>query len=147
MLIKDFLESGISGFGIAFGGIPITLGIYLLFCLFKWKQLTKIDGVDVKTNKEVIIPILNGHYPELNYEWDGDILIGSIPWGHFNWKGGLDVVLIFHENQIYLNILSIYKHTLPNPWMAITNIERAREIRDIFKERIRPRPNDTQQSA
>jgi len=144
MLIKDSLESGINGFGIAFATIPIILGLYLLFSLFKWKQLTKIDGVDIETNKELIVPIVNGYYPELTYEWDGDILIGSRPWHHFSFKTGLNIVMIFKENQIYLNILSINKGG-PNPWMAYTNIGRAKEIGEILRDRIRHRPNDTQQ--
>ncbi len=136
MLINGYMESTINGFSVIFGGIQIILGIYLLFCLFKWRRLIKIEGVDIETNKKHIISTINGYYPELNYEWDGDILIGSRPYSNFSFKGGINVVIIFNMSDIYLNILSIYKPG-PNPWMAYTNIERAREIGDMFKEKIR----------
>lgn len=147
MLINDYLaHDNISGFGIVFGGGQFILGIYLVFCLLNWRKLIKIDGIDINTNKELLIPIVNGYYPGLSYEWDGEILIGSRPFNNWTWKqsSGLNIVLIFNDKDIYINIVTIYKAG-PNPWMAFTNIDRAREIGNMFKEKVRYRPIVTQQ--
>jgi len=143
MLIKDYLtHDNISGFVIVFGGTQFILGVYLVFCLLNWRKLVKIEGIDKETNKELLIPIVNGYYPGLGYEWDGEILIGSRPFNNWTWKqsSGLNIVLIFSDKDIYINIVSIYK-TGPNPWMTFTNLDRAKEIGDMFKEKVRYRPN------
>jgi len=147
MLIKDYLTHGnISSFVIVFGGTQFILGVYLAFCLLNWRKLIKIEGVDLETNKELLIPIVNGYYPGLAYEWDGEILIGSRPFNNWSLRrsSGLNIVLIFNDKDIYINIVSIYKAG-PNPWMTFTNLDRAKEIGDMFKEKVRYRPNVTHQ--
>ncbi len=136
MIIKEYFDNTIGGLSLIFEGTEIILGSYLLICLFNWRRLTKIERLEIERNKELLIPIINGYYPGLNYEWDGEILIGTRPYSNFNFKGGLNIVVIFSKSDIYLNILSIYRPG-PNPWMAFTNIERAAEIKDMFKEKIR----------
>jgi hypothetical protein len=146
MLVSFYLANDMGAFILILGGAQIIFGFYLIQCLFHWKRLIKIEGVDMATNKELITQIVNGYYPQLNYEWDEAILIGSRPYSNFNFKGGLTVVIMFKDEDIYINILSIYRAG-PNPWMALTNVERAKEIGSIFKERIWHWRNDTKRNA
>ena len=135
LLVSSYPAYGMHPIIIIVGGTQIIFGVYLVQCLFNWRRLVRVEGIDINTNKELITQIVNGYYPKLEYEWDNDILIGSRPYSNFNFKGGLNVVIIFKDSDVYLNIVSIYKGG-PNPWMALTNLGRAKEIVSLFKERM-----------
>jgi hypothetical protein len=113
---------------------PMILGAYLITCLFNFQRLVKITGIDLETNKRIILPIVDGYYPQLSYAWDGNILLGGGVAGFFKSTNG--VVIIFDSSDIYLNIQS-FSYDGPNAWMASTNIKRANEIAELFREQIR----------
>jgi hypothetical protein len=140
---KDITSGEVGIFVLIFGGTQMILGIYLAISLFNWRKLIKVEGTDIGTNKELLLLFINGYYPGLSYEWDGDILIGSKPYDNWAWKngGGLNIVILFKDEDVYINILSIYRAG-PNPWMTFTNIDRAKEIGNMLKEKIRYTPKN-----
>lgn len=135
MIVRDIIAEKLGAFVLIFGGTQIVFGVYLTACLFYWRKLTKIEGIDFTTNKELLIQIVKGYYPGLTYEWDGNILICSKPYDYWRMKWGLNVVLLFTEKDVYLNILSHFRG--PNPWLTFTNLDRAKEIERIYLDKIR----------
>jgi hypothetical protein len=135
MLVREIISDNLGAFVLIFAVIQIVFGIYLIACLFNWRKLTRIEGIDFSTNRELLPQIVNGYYPGLTYEWDGNILLCSKPYDYWRMKWGLCVVLLFNEKDIYLNVLSYYRG--PNPWMTFTNMDRAKEIGRIVLDQIK----------
>lgn len=63
-------------------------------------------------------------------------VIGLRQYSNFNFKDGFNVVNILNKSNVYFEYCSISRRG-PNPWMALTNLGREKEIARLFKERVR----------
>lgn len=111
--------------------LPAFLGFLCLFAFVNQNKLSRVSGSDFENNFKAIVAILKEKF-EIEVNPTPREVIKAYK-HHSSWKAGIRVIVIFKNDDIYLNIARFNHRDLESPFHPFFDYLKIRSIKRDFE--------------